>query len=377
MEPNIKLINRNLISTLKSSLNLSKVLVIYGPRQVGKTTLLTNLFSENDFLYFSCDEPRVRDLLIPDTLALKGLIRDYKNIIFDEAQNLDNPGLVLKILIDNFPDRNFLASGSSSFDLANKLSEPLTGRHFKFLLTPLTLSEVKSAVPPQDYEFKIKDSLIYGLYPDVFNFDNYDDKSRRLITLTDSYLYNDILNFNLVKDSKKVRELLTAVALQIGSEVSYSELGNLVGIDRKTVEYYLDLLEKTFVLFRIYGFSRNLRSEINRKVKIYFYDLGVRNAIINNFNNVKLRNDTGAIFENFVVSEKFKSAINEPQKTNFYFWRTYEGKEVDLIAEKNGRLEAFEIKLNKPKKTKGLHDFQKEYSGSETQIITYDDFVKI
>jgi len=373
MNPNIRLINRNLTAVIKEKLNLGKVLVIYGPRQVGKTTLLKNLFPESEYLYLSCEQERIKNQLVPDLLVLKNTIGDNKNIILDEAQYLDNAGLTLKILIDNFPEKNFLASGSSSFDLANKLSEPLTGRHFKYLLTPLSFSEVKKSVSSIDFNFKIKQSLIYGLYPDVFGFDGHNSKVERLTTLSDSYLYTDVLKFNLVKDSKKVRELLTAVALQLGSEVSYSELATIIGMDRKTVEYYLDLLEKTFILFRINGFSRNLRNEITRKVKIYFWDLGIRNSIINLFNDLELRNDSGGMFENFVVSEMYKRAINEPQKTNFYFWKTYEGREVDLVTEKNGELTGYEIKIKKDKKTKGLYEFQKEYKNSKTKVITLEN----
>lgn len=374
MDTNITMINRDLTDEIKKNLNSGKVLVLYGPRQVGKTTLLKNLFPEDDFLYLSCEQARIKSQLIADSLVLKDTIGKYKNIVLDEAQHLENPGLTLKVLIDNFPDRNFLASGSSSFELANKLSEPLTGRYFKFLLTPLTLSEVKSNTASVDFEFQVNQSLIFGLYPDIYKFEGKEEKIRRLTILTDSYLYSDVLTFNLVKDSKKVRELLITLAFQIGSEVSYSELAAMVGIDRKTVEYYLDLLEKTFVLFRIYGFSRNLRSEINRKVKIYFYDLGVRNSLINNFNDLNLRNDGGGMFENFIVSEMVKKTVNDSQKTNFYFWRTYRGQEVDLISEKNGKLNAYEIKLGESKRTKGLHDFKAEYPKSKIDIITMNNY---
>ena len=310
--------------------------------------------------------------MIPDALVLKGIIGSYKNIIFDEAQYLDNPGLILKILIDNFPKKNFIASGSSSFDLSHKLSEPLTCSHYKFLLYPLSFSEIKKVVPKIDLIYHINKSLIFGSYPEVFNLSTINEKAFHLTTLTENYLYKDVLSFNLVKNSQKVRELLIALALQVGSEVSYLELANTVGVDRKTIEYYLDLLVKSFVIFRINGFSRNLRSEINRKVKIYFYDLGVRNALINNFNELSRRADRGAIFENFVVTEVIKKEINKPQKTNFYFWRTYEQKEVDLITEKNNKITAYEIKFNKPKNLKNLLVFKKLYPGTLTKVITID-----
>lgn len=377
MDPNIIYIKRDIEPVIKKHLNTGKVIVIYGPRQAGKTTLLNNIFNGEEFLYLSCDQERIREQLIPDRLALEKVIGNYNNVIFDEAQHLKDSGLMLKILVDNFPKRNFVASGSSSFDLANKLTEPLTGRHFKFLLFPLSLLEINSFIPSVDRDFQFKESLIYGSYPEVFKFKSGNEKIEHLSTLTDSYLYQDILAFNLVKDSKKVRELLTAIAFQLGSAVSYSELALTVGIDRKTVEYYLDLLEKSFVLFRLYGFSRNLRSEINRKVKIYFYDLGARNALINNFNSLSLRNDGGGMFENFVISEIVKKTANDPQKTNFYFWRTYEQKEMDLVAEKNGRIKAFEIKTKKPKKVKSFQAFQSLYPESKTEVITMENLTSI
>ena len=376
MDPNNLYIRRNLGDTIRKHFNKGKVIVVYGARQVGKTTLLKNLFSDKkSLLYLSCDQLRIKEQVVPDSLALSPLIGNYQNIVFDEAQYLDNPGLILKILIDNFPKRNIIASGSSSFDLSHKLSEPLTGRHYKFLLYPLLLSEIEDFVQPVDLNFYLEQSLIYGTYPEIFKLKTPDEKKINLTTLTDDYLYKDILSFNLVKNSQKVRELLIALALQLGNEVSYSELANTVGVDRKTVEYYIDLLEKSFVIFRLYGFSRNLRSEINRKVKIYFYDLGVRNTLINNFNALSMRNDGGAIFENFVVTEMIKKDANRPQKTNFYFWRTYEQKEIDIVAEKNNVITAYEVTLHKTNKTNSFLDFKKLYPKSKTQIITKDNIV--
>ncbi len=376
MNPNISYIKRELQSVLRSYLNKGKVIILYGARQVGKTTLIKNLFpNSKDSLYLACDQQRIKLQIVPDVLALKRIIGKYKNIILDEAQYLDNPGLILKILIDNFTDRNIIASGSSSFDLINKLSEPLTGRHYKFLLFPLSLSEIVGYVPSTDIQFHLNQSLIFGTYPEVFKFTTNDEKILHLRNLADSYLYKDVLEFNLVKSSQKVRELLVALALQIGNEVSYSELSSTISVDRKTVEYYIDLLEKSFVIFRLYGFSRNLRSEINRKVKIYFYDLGIRNTLINNFNDLSLRNDGGAIFENFAISEMLKKEVNKPQKSSLYFWRTYEQKEVDLVAEKNGVITAHEMKLHQPKKTTHFKKYKKLYPESLTKVITIDNVI--
>ncbi len=377
MDTDIKYIKRDLEAILKEHLNKHKIIVLYGARQVGKTTLTKKLFpSEADYLYLSCDQSRIQEQIIPDKLALGRIVGDYTNIVFDEAQYLKNPGLVLKILIDSFPEKNIIATGSSSFDLAHKLSEPLTGRHYQFLLFPLSLAEIAHSIPPTDVRFHLEQALIFGTYPEVFKLKTNEEKILNLQTLTDSYLYKDILAFNLVKNNQKVKELLIAIALQIGNEVSYSELANTIGIDRKTVEYYLDLLEKSFVLFRLYGFSRNLRSEINRKVKIYFYDVGIRNTLINNFNELALRTDGGALFENFVVSEMLKKETNKPQKANLYFWRTYEQKEIDLISEKNGVITAYEMKLNKSKKINSFAPFQKLYPESTTKVITLDTLLQ-
>ncbi|MFH1453897.1 MAG: ATP-binding protein [Armatimonadota bacterium] len=377
MNPKIKYIKRDLEPILKSHLNKGKIIVLYGARQVGKTTLLLNLFPEKEekTIYLSCDQSRIQEQLIPDALQLKKIIGNHQNIIFDEAQYLNNPGLILKVLIDNFPDRNIIASGSSSFDLAHKISEPLTGRHFKFILFPLSVREIYKEIPATDRKFYMEQSFLFGTYPEIFMLITAQEKITHLQTLVDAYLYRDILAFNLVKNTQKVRELILSLALQIGSEVSYSELANHISVDRKTVEHYLDLLEKSFVIFRLYGFSRNLRSEINRKIKIYFYDTGVRNALINNFNEMDLRTDGGAIFENFVVSEKIKQETNAPQKTNFYFWRTYDQKEVDIISEKNGVIIAGEIKLKKTKKMPGLSAFKRQYPQAKTELITMDSLL--
>lgn len=377
MDPTIRYITRNLEAIIRKHMNKAKVLVVYGARQVGKTTLIKNLLpNSDDTLYLACDQTRIQEQIIPDGLALKKIVGAFRNVIFDEAQYLDDPGQVLKILIDTFPEKNIIASGSSSFDLAHKVSEPLTGRHYTFLLFPLSITEISRSVPMTDVSFYAKQSLIFGAYPEVFTLPTPDEKILHIRTITDAYLYKDILAFNLVKNNQKIRELLVTLALQIGNEVSYSELANTLGIDRKTVEYYLDLLEKSFVIFRLYGFSRNLRSEINRKVKIYFYDLGIRNTLINNFNELHLRNDKGAMFENFAVAEMVKKEANASQKTNHYFWRTYDQKEVDLVTEKNDHITAYEMKLHDLKKGNNFSAFLAQYPKSKTRVITLENIVE-
>ncbi len=370
-------IQRKLEEIIKKDFNKGKILVLYGARQVGKTTLLKRILANfPDAKYFACDHESVRKKIRPDTPILTELFGKSKFVVFDETQYFENPGLILKIIADDFPTVTAIATGSSAFDLANKLNEPLTGRHYKFQLYPLSFAEIKATVQPIDMEFNIRRCLVYGSYPGVFTAVGDEEKERLLKLLVDSYLYKDILSFNLVKDSGKIRELLVSVALQIGNEVSYNELATRLGMSYKTVEHYLDLLEKSFVLFRLYGFSRNLRSEINRKVKIYFYDNGVRNALINNFNSLDLRNDAGALFENYVVSEIMKKDELEMQKANFYFWRTYDQKEIDLIREKNAQISAFEVKLSEPKKKISAKTFLKEYPGSTFEVISMDNLDK-
>ena len=378
MNTNFQYIRREIETSILEHLHHQKVIILYGARQVGKTTLLHNLFrAEKTVLYLSCEQSRIQEQLIPDSLALQKVIGNYPVIILDEAQYLDNPGLILKILIDNFPERSILASGSSAFDLAHKISEPLTGRHYRFLLHPLSISEITQQVLPVDIQFHLKQALLFGTYPEVFSLTSQTEKINNLSILADAYLYKDVLAFNLVKNSRKVRELLIALALQIGNEVSYSELANIISVDRKTVEHYLDLLEKSFVAFRLYGFSRNLRNEIGKKVKIYFYDLGIRNTLVNNFNELSIRNDGGAMFENFVVSEMMKKDANAPQRTNFYFWRTYDQKEIDLVTEKNGMITAYEIKLHSSQKVNQFSKFQSIYPQSQIKLITSENLLEI
>lgn len=381
MDPNIKYISRDIEDNLLDNLSHGKVIVIYGPRRVGKTTLIKHLFKKIDqsYLYLSCEQDRIKNQLVPDELRLKEIISDYKNIVFDEAQYLENPGLILKILIDTFPKLNIIASGSSSFELAGKVQEPLTGRSLQYYLLPLSWNELHKLYGPINLTFYIEQTLRFGSYPEVIQYATNDEKANYLQLLISDYLYKDILVFDRVKESKKLRELLIAISLQLGSEVSYNELANTLGIDRKTVEYYLDLLEKTFVIFRLYPFSRNLRSEINRKVKIYFYDVGVRNALLNNFNTLDLRTDAGALFENFAIAEVIKQNKNKLYKSNFYFWRTYQQKEIDLIEEKGGKISGYEFKYGGGKKISKAPklEFQKSYPNSVVINVSKDSLNEI
>lgn len=381
MDPKIKYIERDLEPQITEHLKSGKVILLYGPRRVGKTTLVRHLFEKLkiSYLYLSCEQETVKSQLIADPLKLKEIIGNFKSIVFDEAQYLENPGLILKVLIDTFPALQIIASGSSSFELAGKIQEPLTGRNLPYYLFPLSYNEIRKLYEPVNLVFYLEQTLRFGSYPETIQYVSNEEKANYLQTLTGDFLYKDILAFDRVKESKKLRDLLVTLSLQLGQEVSYNELANTLSIDRKTIEYYIDLLEKTFVLFRLYGFSRNLRSEINRKVKIYFYDVGVRNALINNFNQLDLRSDVGALFENYVVAEFVKQNQNRAYKSNFYFWRTYTQKEIDLIEEREGRLSAYEIKYHDRKKLPKttITEFNKAYPDSSITYINKENLGQV
>lgn len=367
-------IKRDLEEVIYQNLNKGKVIILYGPRRAGKTTLIRHLFKDKNipYLYLNCRQKRIQKQIVPDSLELKAIIGNHKNIIFDEAQYLEDPGEVFTVLIDTFPNLNIIASGSSSFELSGKVQEPATGRNLPYYLFPLSYHEIKKNFPVIDINFYLDQTLRFGAYPEIFHYSTTDEKIHYLQLLTNDYLYKDILDFERVKQSAKLQKLLEALSLQIGQQVSYSEIANMLSIDRKTVEYYIDLLEKTYVLFRLYPYSRNLRSEINQKVKIYFYDVGVRNALINNFNSLDIRVDSGFLFENYFIAEMIKQNINKLYKSNFYYWRTYTQKEIDLIEEREGKLSGFECKYSDkksiPKAT--LDEFVETYPGSIIKTVT-------
>ena len=357
----------------------NKVIIIYGARQVGKTTLVKRIFDKyNDKkLYLNCELLSVqRGLSMPEAEKLKSYLGENKLIILDEAQKIANIGLILKILIDTYPDIQIIATGSSSFDLANKINEPLTGRTHTFILYPFSISEVKQRNSRFGIEAKLENILRFGFYPEVF-FLSEDDARSRLDEISSNYLYKDILSFEGVKKSSVIVNLLQLLALQLGNEVSYSEIARQLGISRLTVQKYLNLLEQSFVIFSLRSFSRNLRKEISKSVKIYFYDLGIRNSLIQNFNQLEIRNDRGALWENFCIMERIKRNSNNRIFANYYFWRTYTQKEIDYIEERDGKLFAFEFKWNADKK-KISQEFLNTYGDSEFETINrenYWDFV--
>ncbi len=341
-------IKRKLEDVIKANLFQGKVVVVYGARQVGKTTLVRKIAGEiaEAYGYLNCDELDVLSRLqnAETSEALRQIIGSQKLVIIDEAQRVKNIGLKLKLMIDNFPGTQIIATGSSSFDLANEINEPLTGRSFEFWLFPLRLDELFNSDESLEAQRKLDTILVYGLYPDVYTLESDEQKAQRIKYLASNYLYKDILKFNNIKNSETVLKLLQALALQVGSEVSYNELASMVGVSKKTVADYVELLEKAFIIFRLSPYSGNLRKAIGKLRKIYFLDLGIRNAVINNFNPLQIRDDVGRLWENFVISEKYKQQLGLGFRTNYYFWRTYDKQEVDLVEDKGGKLQGWEIK---------------------------------
>jgi len=337
-------IPRSLEAKVENSMFKGKLVVIYGARRVGKTTLVQRILEKYGGKYLNCDEPDVRNSLTNKTSTeLSILFKGSKLVVIDEAQRVRNIGLTLKLAADNLSEVQIIATGSSSFDLSNKIKEPLTGRAIEYTLTPLLVSEVNTDVWEADR--RLESWLRYGLYPEVAA--KPENAEETLRTIFKSFLYKDALEFAGLKNPEMVEKLVTALALQIGQEVSYTELANIVGVDQKTIATYVRLLELGFVIYRLQPLSRNLRKEISKSRKIYFWDLGVRNAVISNFNPLELRNDIGQLWENFVIMERVKKELVTQKTTNKYFWRTWDQQEVDYIEEAGGRFEATEIKWKK------------------------------
>ena len=371
------MINRTICERLEKKLNLGKVIILYGPRQCGKTTLLKMLTEKLNmpYLWLNGDEPDTRILLSNNTSTnLKLLIKGKKLLIIDEAQRIENIGLTLKIIADNIPEIITIASGSSSFELANRIKEPLTGRKIEFILLPFSFNEVINNTNIIEERRLLNNRLIYGLYPDVYN--HFEDSKDILMQLADSYLYKDILIWEKIQKSERIEKLLQALAFQIGSQVSYNEIGQMIGLNSETVEKYITLLEKAFVIFRLPAFSRNLRNELKKTRKIYFYDNGIRNAVIKHFAPIELRNDVGALWENFCISERMKRNYFLGYNFNYFFWRTTQQQEVDYIEEADGKLSAFEFKFNSKSKARVPLTFSRNYTESSFKVITPDNFIE-
>lgn len=376
------LIKRQLQEVIEKRMFRGKVIVLVGARQVGKSTLFRQILASEqlqglreEVLTLDCDDPRVRAMLEQANVAeLRQLVAGYRVVMIDEAQRVSGVGLTLKMLIDHFPDVQLLVTGSSSFLLQDKLNEPLTGRKFEYHLYPVSTQELYHDGGLLRVQQTLESRLIYGSYPDVIN--NADDRHTILMNLSGSYLYQDLLSMEGVRKPVLLEKLLVALALQVGSEVSYNELAQTVGTDSKTVEKYVDLLEKCYVVFRLSALSRNMRTELKKGKKIYFYDNGIRNALIQNLNPLNLRQDTGALWENFFISERLKYNHYNGRYVNAYFWRTTQQQEIDYIEEADGSMSAFEMKWNPKKAHAALPaSFLKAYSVKETAVITPDNYL--
>ena len=375
-------IERDLKAVLESKIGKGKVLLLIGPRQVGKTTLLKNILtsisSEKKVQFWNCDESDVRQFLSEANSAkLKSFVGNSDFIVIDEAQRVKDIGLTIKLLHDSFPNVQLAVTGSSSLDLSNSINEPLTGRKFEYNLFPFSTNELVNHTSMLEEMRLLKNRLVYGFYPDVVN--NPGEEKEILTNIVNSYLYKDVFEFQDIRKSSVIEKLVQALALQVGSEVSFNELGNLLGIDTVTVQRYVDLLEKAYVIFHIRSFSRNVRNELKKSIKIYFYDNGVRNSVISNFSPVELRSDIGALWENFLISEKIKNNAYHNKHAKYYFWRTTQKQEIDFIEEVDQNLFAYEFKYN-PKKvnSKCPVTFSNNYPNVPFDVITsenYMDFV--
>lgn len=366
------MIKRQLQDVIEKRLFMGKAIIVIGARQVGKSTLFKMVLDghKEPTLQLNCDEPEVKEMLSQaNTQELRMLIGSNRIILIDEAQRVDNIGMTLKRITDNFPDVQLLVTGSSSFELQNKLNEPLTGRKFEYHLFPFSTGELMNAQGLLYVKQNLDNRLIYGSYPDIINHN--DDAKELLYNLSSSYLYKDLLNLESIRRPALLNKLLTALALQVTSEVSYNELAQTIGTDNKTVEKYIDLLEKCYIIFKLNGFNRNIRTELKRAKKFYFYDNGIRNAILQNFSPLSLRQDVGALWENFFISERIKANQYARRFVNSYFWRTNQQQEIDYIEECDGQFSIFEMKWN-PKRanTQFPSSFISTYNVKEKAIVT-------
>jgi predicted AAA+ superfamily ATPase len=364
------MIQRKLLSVLQAKLNKRKAIILIGARQVGKTTLLKQIpgFAKKKILWLNGDEADTRALFQSASVTqLKKLIGKNEIVIVDEAQRIKNIGVGLKLITDGMPEVQLLVTGSSSLELNSTINEPLTGRKWEYQLYPLSFAEMVNHHGLLEEKRLITHRLLYGYFPDVIN---HPGEEREILTqLTDSFLYKDVLSLDSLKKPIALQNLLRALAFQVGSQVSYNELSQVCSMDVKTVEKYIGLLEQTYVLFRMSSYHRNLRGELSKSKKIYFYDTGVRNALINNFNTPEFRQDIGGLWENFLVVERMKYLAYSGRRVNSWFWRTVGQQEIDLIEEENGAMRAFEFKWNSKAKVKLTPTFANAYPEASFEVI--------
>lgn len=365
------MITRQLENNISPLLDGNKAIIIMGARQVGKSTLLRQMLGERqDIIWMNGDELDIQEIFSNmSSTRIRAILGNKRILVVDEAQRIPDIGLRLKLITDQIPGVQVIATGSSSFELASKVNEPLTGRKREFRMFPLTFNEMVQHTQFLDEVRMIPHRMIYGYYPEVVN--NPGDERATLKELSDSYLYKDILSLDSINKPDMLVRLLKALALQIGSQVSYNEVGTLIGLDPKTVEHYIDILEKSYIVFRLGTFSRNLRNELKATRKIYFWDLGIRNAVIGNLSQVENRNDVGELWENFVIAERMKQNAYNSSFAQSYFWRTRLQHEIDYLEEVDGQLRAFEFKWNARKSNvKCPESFQKAYPNASFYVIT-------
>jgi len=373
------MIKRSLINKITVHLYQGRVMIIYGARRTGKTTLDQMVLEEQKKLgkktsYINCEHLDVqKEFGTTNDKLLKTFLGDNELVVLDEAQSIPNIGRILKIIVDTYPEIQIIATGSSSFDLANQIGEPLVGRNRTFILYPFSLSEIKENSNYFDAASQIDKLLVFGAYPAVYHMGEHEAKDE-LTTIASNYLYNDVLEFERIKNSRTLRKLLQLLAFQVGNEVSFSEIGQQLEISNHTVRRYIDLLEKCFIIFSLGSFSRNLRNEINKSQKIYFYDLGIRNALIQNFNNLDLRQDVGGLWENFCIIERMKYNQERSFHCNQYFWRMYSGQEIDYIEEHDGHLDGYEFKYSPKAKVRKPSKFLETYENSSFNVIHRDNW---
>ena len=368
------MIHRIIQKELERAYARRKIITVLGPRQVGKSTLLSELATAGTRVrILNCDNEDDRRLLMEKTSTeLKALVEPHDYFLIDEAQRVKNIGLRLKMIGDLHLDTRVIVTGSSSFDLADEINEPATGRLIEFNLFPLSLPELTASTSQVEEQRMLETRMIFGLYPEVVTEPEYARDT--LMNLVNNYLYRDALAFQGLRKPDALIKLVRVLALQIGNEVSYNELALTVGIDKATIENYINLLEKCFIVFRLNSFSRNVRNEIRKGKKIYFVDNGVRNAVLSHFAPLDLRNDVGMLWENLMVSERVKRNAYARSYAQLYFWRTHDQKEIDLIEDMDGRLTAFEFKWNERQKARFPTSFAQSYPNSEFKVINKDNF---
>lgn len=372
------MIVRTLQQRIEENLFKGKAIIVIGARQVGKSTLFRHIVGgrPEKVLSLNCDEPEVKEMLSGiNTPELKMLIGNHRIVVIDEAQRVKEIGMTLKRITDNFPEVQLMVTGSSSLELQDRINEPLTGRKYEYHLYPISTRELLNDGGLLAVKQSLEARLIYGSYPDIVN--HTEEAKELIMNIANSYLYKDLLALEDIRRPALLEKLLIALALQVGSEVSYNELAQTVRSDSKTVEKYIDLLEKCYIVFRLNAFNRNLRNELKKSKKVYFYDNGIRNAVIQNFAPLALRNDTGALWENFFISERIKANEYAGRYARSYFWRTTDQQEIDYIEETDGEFTAFEMKWNPRRQTVSLPAiFQKTYQVKQTAIVTPENYIE-